>query len=69
MPSSRRPFDTYIATFEAQGAWYGILPAAGPSPRLMHSLKLYETVDTAIGKVQSDHDDHRHPRRMCTALG
>jgi hypothetical protein len=26
----------------------------------MHSLKLYEVVGTAIGKAQSDHQNHRH---------
>ena len=69
MPSSTWAFDTYIATAGAQRASCCILPAAGPSPRLMHSLKLYEMVDTAIGKVQSDHGDHRHLGRICTALG
>jgi hypothetical protein len=35
----------------------------------MHSLTLYEMVDTAIGKVQSEHEDPRHPGMIRTAFG
>lgn len=66
MPSITWPSNTHNATAGDQSA---ILPATTPTPRLMHSLKLYERVDAAIGKVQSDHEDLRHPGRIRTAFG
>jgi hypothetical protein len=69
MPSSGWSLDTYVAAAESKelGMVFCRLPVH--LLVLMHSLKLYEMVDTAIGKIQSDHGDHRHPGRKHTALG